>query len=228
MLEGLPPNHRLLKALNALDEQKRNGGKKILELTDAVRLKVLMRLYEGYAIEASDLDEEGDSDSVDMYIAISREKVLPLFWDLLSELEGDLVVPTLMRVHNDEWQQFTRDPLDKSVFQSTLRGYTNCLLHDGKSALIVAGEQQNEVMALLQSRMIVVTTDKDRVGAFESVAQRFQLQRDDTLDAIIKHNPTYITTLSRRKQTEDLRRALSLELDEEAPDGTDDEYDEGY
>ncbi len=215
MPEKLPPNHRIIKALAAVDSQRAaaagKAGKHLLELTDAVRLRVLMRLYEGYRIEPSEPDDPSSA-ARDMIIAVTRDKVLPLFMELVESLTCDTVQPMIMRsTDRCSWNSFYRDSMDKNILMSVLQQYEDSILHNGHCALVVNSEDGQEVVGMLQSRMLVITADDHRIPSFESIAQKFGIQQNQSLDLVMDHNPRYLSTPERERSIDELSDELSLE-----------------
>lgn len=154
------------------------------QLTDAVRPAFDLKVEptEGYRHERYHDEESGSSIPVVM-AAASKEKLFPLFMELIAKLgsQVDVVLESSHEGDDGGHRDFYRESIDMSVLLSVLYDYEDLLLNDGCTGIAVLNPAQPQEVQFEEHKLLIIYGSPleqyefmlERAGVSESSEMRF-------------------------------------------------------
>lgn len=233
MDQQFSPNERLLRAFHEVERQANSTHqtpqRRVLLLTESVRCDAFINFYEGFTVQKCPTPS---CPYLHLQIAVTREKVLPLFYALIDVLPGEIVDPSIVRpAFHRRSKQYMRDPMDKSTLLSTFQDHQDVLLHDGYSMISIDNEKATEGATIIPQRLLHVYAKQKGMRKYRSVVKSFGIDHFDAIDTVLNHKHSITTTPEREQNFLLLAEELGLIVDEDDSDWGDmepDEHDEEY
>ncbi len=200
------------------------------QLTDAVRpaFDLKVKPTEGYRHERYQDEETGASIPVVM-AAASKEKLFPLFMDLIEKL-GPVVDVVLESSHeggSEGHRDFYRENIDMSVLQSTLYDFEDILLNDGCTGIAVLNPAQPQEVQFEEHKLLIVYGSP--LEQYEFVMERAGVSEDNNMRFITEAEHVHSSSEKYVRRFEQLRCALGLDGSQTEPTESDldDYYNDG-
>ena len=200
------------------------------QLTAAVRpaLDLKVTPTEGYRHERYQDEESGASIPVVM-AAASREKLFPLFMDLIEKL-GPVVDVVLESSHEGDdsgHRDFYRDNIDMPVLKSALYDFEDLLLNDGCTGIAVLNPNKPQEVQFEEHKLLIVYGSP--LEQYEFCMEKAGVHESENIRFITEAEHVHSSSEAYLKQFEELRCALGLDGSQTEPqDGNlDDYYNDG-
>lgn len=192
------------------------------QLTDAVRPAYDLKIKptEGYRHERYQDEESGASIPVVM-AAASKEKLFPLFMELIAKL-GTVVDVVLESSHEGGpggHRDFYRENIDMSVLQSVLFDYEDLLLNDGCTGIAVLNPAQPQEVQFEEHKLLIIYGSP--LEQYEFMLERAGVSESANMQFITEAEHVHSSSEQFLQRFEQLRCALGL-------DGSQTEPNEGY
>ncbi len=201
-------------------------------LTGAVRpaLDLKVKPTEGYRHEHYQDEESGSSIPVVM-AAASKEKLFPLFMELIQKL-GPVVDVVLESSHEGDaggHRDFYRDNIDMAVLQSVLFDYEDLLLNDGCTGIAVLNPSKPQEVQFEEHKLLIVYGSP--LEQYEFAMEKAGVRESQRMKFITEAEHVHSSTEQYLKRFEELRCDLGLDGSQTEPNESsmDDYYnnDEG-
>ena len=181
-------------------------------LTDAVRPAFDLKVQptEGYRNERYHDQESGSSIPVVM-AAASKEKLFPLFMELIEKL-GPVVDVVLESSHEDGeggHRDFYRENIDMSVLQSVLYDYEDLLLNDGCTGIAVLNPGQPQEVQFEEHKLLIIYGSP--LEHYEFMLERAGVTNDPKMGFITDAEHVHSSSDKYLRRFEQLRCALGLD-----------------
>lgn len=200
------------------------------QLTGAVRpaLDLKIKPTEGYRHERYQDEESGASIPVVM-AAASKEKLFPLFMELIEKL-GPVVDVVLESSHEGDangHRDFYRDNIDIPVLKSVLYDYEDLLLNDGCTGIAVLNPAKPQEVQFEEHKLLIVYGSP--LEQYEFVMEKAGVSEAEDIRFITEAEHVHSSSETYLKQFEELRCALGLDGSQTAPQegDLDDYYNDG-
>lgn len=190
--------------------QKRQYGK--FELTDAVRpaLDEKIKPTAGYRHEVY-VDEETKSKVPVVMAAASREKLFPLFMQLIQKLGPtvDVVLETSHEKNKNQHIDMYREQIDMPVLCSILWEYEDLLLNDGCTGIAVLNPNTPQEIQFEEHKLLIIYGSP--LEQFEFVLESHGVCEDQKLKLITEAEHVHSSTEAYARRFEQLRTDLGLD-----------------
>jgi len=192
------------------------------QLTDAVRpaMDLKVKPAEGYRHEHYQDEESGASIPVVM-AAASKEKLFPIFMELIEKL-GPVVDVVLESSHEGDaggHRDFYRDNIDMSVLQSVLFDYEDLLLNDGCTGIAVLNPAKPQEVQFEEHKLLIIYGSP--LEQYEFTLEKAGVSESESMQFITEAEHVHSSSEKYLKRFEELRCDLGL-------DGSQTEPSEGY
>jgi len=200
------------------------------QLTGAVRpaFDLKIKPTQGYRHEKYHDEESGASIPVVM-AAASKEKLFPLFMELIAKL-GSVVDVVLESSHEsgpNGHRDFYRESIDMSVLQSVLFDYEDLLLNDGCTGIAVLNPAQPQEVQFEEHKLLIIYGSP--LEQYEFLLERAGVGESTDMSFITEAEHVHSSSEKYLQRFEQLRCALGLDGSQTAPqeDYQDDFYNDG-
>jgi hypothetical protein len=200
------------------------------QLTDAVRpaMDLKIKPTEGYRHEHYQDEESGASIPVVM-AAASKEKLFPLFMELIGNL-GPVVDVVLESSHEGDAEghrDFYRDSIDMAVLQSVLFDYEDLLLNDGCTGIAVLNPSLPQEVQLEEHKLLIVYGSP--LEQYEFRLERAGVTDSPQMQFITEAEHVHSSSEKYLKRFEELRCDLGLDGSQTEPNENylDDSHNDG-
>lgn len=200
------------------------------QLTDAVRpaMDLKIKPTEGYRHEHYQDEESGTSIPVVM-AAASKEKLFPLFMDLIQKL-GPVVDVVLESSHEGDeagHRDFYRDNIDISVLLSVLYDYEDLLLNDGCTGIAVLNPSRPQEVQFEEHKLLIVYGSP--LEQYEFMLEQSGVSESADMKFITEAEHVHSSSEKYLKRFEELRCDLGLDGSQTEPNESnlDDYYNDG-
>ena len=188
------------------------------QLTQAVRPAFDLKVQptEGYRNERYHDQDTGTSIPVVM-AAASKEKLFPLFMDLIEKL-GPVVDVVLESSHEDGeggHRDFYRESIDMSVLQSALYDFEDLLLNDGCTGIAVLNPGQPQEVQFEEHKLLIIYGSP--LEHFEFMLEKAGVSADPKMGFITEAEHVHSSSEKYLLRFEELRCALGLDGSQTAP-----------
>lgn len=192
------------------------------QLTEAVRPAYDLKIKptEGYRHEKYHDEESGASIPVVM-AAASKEKLFPLFMELIAKL-GPVVDVVLESSHEsgpEGHRDFYRENIDMAILQSVLYDYEDLLLNDGCTGIAVLNPAQPQEVQFEEHKLLIVYGSP--LEQYEFMLERSGVTESQNMQFITEAEHVHSSSEKYLERFEQLRCDLGL-------DGSQTNPQEGY
>ena len=192
------------------------------QLTSAVRpaFDLKIKPTEGYRHERYHDEESGASIPVVM-AAASKEKLFPLFMELIEKL-GPVVDVVLESSHEsgpNGHRDFYRENIDMAILQSVLYDYEDVLLNDGCTGIAVLNPAQPQEVQFEEHKLLIIYGSP--LEQYEFLLERSGVSESQNMQFITEAEHVHSSSEKYLERFEQLRCDLGL-------DGSQTDPQEGY
>lgn len=204
---GTPPPTDL-----ELGELLQNGKFGDFELTDAVRPAVDLKIApsEGYRHEVY-ADEQSGAQVPVVMAAASRDKLFPLFMQLIERL-GPMVDVVLESSHQRGGGQHTdlyREQIEMPILSSILWDYEDLLLNDGCTGIAVLNPNTPQEIQFEEHKLLIIYGSP--LELYEFVLESNGVSENQNIKLITEAEHVHSTTEAYARRFEQLRTDLGLD-----------------
>ena len=129
------------------------------QLTDAVRPAMDLRIKpsQGYRHDTY-VDDESEASVPVVMASVSRERLFPLFMQLIQRLGGsvDVVLESSHNRNSVQHQDYYREHIDMPVLTSILWDYEDLLLNDGCTGIAVLNPDTPQEIQFEEHKLLIV------------------------------------------------------------------------
>ena len=199
------------------------------ELTDAVRpsMDLQIKPSEGFRHEVY-VDDETKMEVPVLMAAVSREKLFPLFMEMVQQL-GDSVDVVLETSHDHAVSghvDLYREHIDMPVLTSILWEYEDLLTNDGCTGIAVLNPNIPQEIQFDEHKLLIMYGEPLR--GFEDMMNAVGVTNDPSIRFITEAEHVHSSTQKYQTEFEDLRLRLGTCLEkEEGEESPEDEDFEG-
>ncbi len=198
------------------------------ELTDAVRPSMDLQIQptEGYRHELY-VDEDTKMEVPVLMAAVSKEKLFPLFMEMVRRL-GDTVDVVLETSHDHAISghvDLYREHIDMPVLTSILWEYEDLLTNDGCTGIAVLNPNIPQEIQFDEHKLLIMYGEP--LGGFEDLMNSAGIQNDPSIRFITEAEHVHSSTQKYQTEFEDLRLRLGTCLEAKEGEQGDDEGFEG-
>ena len=200
------------------------------QLTEAVRpaMDLKVKPTEGYRHEHYTDDESGTTIPVVM-AAASKEKLFPLFMELIQKL-GPVVDVVLESSHEGDaagHRDFYRDNIDMAVLLSVLYDYEDLLLNDGCTGIAVLNPSKPQEVQFEEHKLLIIYGSP--LEQYEFTLEKAGVSDLQNMQFITEAEHVHSSSEKYLKRFEELRCALGLDGSQTEPNESnlDDYYNDG-
>ena len=198
------------------------------ELTDAVRPSMDLQIQptEGFRNELY-VDEESKMEVPVLMAAVSKEKLFPLFMEMVQQL-GDTVDVVLETSHDHAVSghvDLYREHIDMPVLTSILWEYEDLLTNDGCTGIAVLNPNIPQEIQFDEHKLLIMYGEPLR--GFEEMMHSVGVTNDPSIRFITEAEHVHSSTQKFQTDFEDLRLRLGTCLETPEEENSEDEDLEG-
>ena len=220
-LEHEPKDEDAVSSFDELSEEELESHMLVssygdFQLTDAVRPAFDLRVIPRQGYRHDLYEDAGANTKVPvLMVSASKEKLFPLFIDLLDPLGGtvDVVLETSHHSQNGHLDLY-REQIDMPVLKSTLWDFEEMLLNDGCTGVAVLNPQIPQEIQFDEHKLLIVYGQP--LEQFEEILARYGIERNDQLELITQAEHVHSSSEDLYRQFEELRRRLGMDEQQEA------------
>ncbi|MEM7782624.1 MAG: hypothetical protein AAF623_04665 [Planctomycetota bacterium] len=182
------------------------------QLTDAIRpaLDLKIKPKQGYRHDVY-VDEESSSRVPVVMASASRERLFPLFMNLIEKL-GSVVDVVLESSHNqadEQHEDLYREHIDMPVLRSILYDFEDLLLNDGCTGIAVLNPNTPQEIQFEEHKLLVIYGSP--LEHYEFALEKFGVSQDEEIRFISEAEHMHSSTEEYAERFFQLRAALGLD-----------------
>lgn len=182
------------------------------ELTDAIRPSFNLEVVPsaGYRHDVY-RDEENKVDVPVLMAAISREKLLDVFMELIAQLGPtvDVVLETSHSHHSGSHTDLYREQIDLPILESTLWDFEDLLTNDGCTGIAVLNPGLPQEVQLDEHKLIIAYGSD--LAAYEQILEGDQIPCREQMRFITEAEHVHSSNESYVEQFEELKVRLGMD-----------------
>lgn len=180
-----------------------------LKLSDGIRPGLHALLTEGYKYDKYH-DADSNTHVPVLMAAASREKLMDLFMELMTEL-GDTVDVVLETSHITEnfHRDIYREHIDSSVLRSTLHDYEDLLVNDGNTGIAVLNTSLPQEVQFDEHKLMIIYGHP--LASYEDIMKRHGLTHDQKMEFITEKSHIHSTNYFYYNEFQKLKATITGE-----------------